>query len=244
MGYLHDIINASLGYLNINSTRSKFSSILHLIDNNFNIFSIAETKLDSSLLESQFILPGMRKPFRLEVTSRKGGLPIFVNNDIPSKYLQSFHLPEEIQAVPFEINLKQCKLLVVSIYRPPDQNLGYFLSSIIGLLDHYFKFSKDFVIMGDFNANESNPAMETFLSQHKCKNIIKSKTCYKSQEGSCINLFITSRYSVYQFSHVFETGINDHDLMVYTMLKSTYAKLEPKILRNCSYKDFTKESFL
>ena len=32
--------------------------------------------------------------------------------------------------------------------------------------------------------------------------------------------------------------------MVYTMLKSTYAKLEPKMLRKRSYKDFNKESFL
>ena len=32
--------------------------------------------------------------------------------------------------------------------------------------------------------------------------------------------------------------------MIYTMLKSTYTKLEPKVLRNCSYKDFSKESFL
>ena len=32
--------------------------------------------------------------------------------------------------------------------------------------------------------------------------------------------------------------------MVDTMLKSTYTKLEPKILRNRSYKDFNKESFL
>ena len=31
--------------------------------------------------------------------------------------------------------------------------------------------------------------------------------------------------------------------MVYTILKSTYTKLEPKILRNHSYKDFNKESF-
>ena len=31
--------------------------------------------------------------------------------------------------------------------------------------------------------------------------------------------------------------------MVYTMLKSTYAKLEPKILRSLSCKDFNKESF-
>ena len=30
--------------------------------------------------------------------------------------------------------------------------------------------------------------------------------------------------------------------MICTMLKSTYAKVEPKILRNRSYKDFSKES--
>ena len=45
-------------------------------------------------------------------------------------------------------------------------------------------------------------------------------------------------------SHVFETGIRDHHLMVYTMLKSTHTKLESKILRNRSYKGFKKESFL
>ena len=32
--------------------------------------------------------------------------------------------------------------------------------------------------------------------------------------------------------------------MVYTMLKSTYVKLEPNILRNRSYKNVKKESFL
>ena len=78
----------------------------------------------------------MRKPFRLDVTSRKGGLLVFVNNDILCKYLRNFHLPRDIQAIPIEINLKQRKLLVVSIYRPSDQNLDYFLSSITSLLDH------------------------------------------------------------------------------------------------------------
>ena len=116
----------------------------------------------------------MRKPFRLDASSREGGLLVFVNNDIPSKYLRSFHLPGDIQAIPFEINLKQRKLLVLFIYWPPDQNLGYFLLSTTGLLDHYLKPYEDFVIMGYFNANESNPAMWTFLNQHKCKNIIKS----------------------------------------------------------------------
>ena len=94
--------------------------------------------------------------------------------------------------------------------------------------------------MGDFNANESNLAMGTFLNQHIYKNIIKSKTCHMSQEGSCINLIITSRPSLHQFSQVFETEKRDNHLMVYTILKSTYTKLEPRILRNHSYKDFNK----
>ena len=49
--------------------------------------------------------------------------------------------------------------------------------------------------------------------------MIKSKTYNKSQEGTCIDLIITIRHSLNQFSHVFETGISDHHLMVYTMLK-------------------------
>ena len=91
-----------------------------------------------------------------------------------------------------------------------------------------------------FNANESNPAMKSFLNHHKCKNIIKSKTCYKLQWSCFIDLIINSRH---QFSRVFEIGINDHHLIVYTMLKSTYPKLEPKMLRNRSYRDYSKESF-
>ena len=71
--------------------------------------------------------------------------------------------------------------------------------------------------------------MKTFLNQHKCKNIIKSKTCYKSQDGSCRDLIVTSRHSLHQFSYVFEAGISEHHLMVYTMLKSIYTKLEPKM---------------
>ena len=161
-------------YLIINSIRNKFSSISHLIDNNLDIFAIAKTKLDSSFPESRFILPGMREPFRLDVTSRKGGLLVFFNTDIPSKYLRSFHLPGDIQAITFGINLKQRKSLIACIYRPPDQNLDNFLSSITGLLDHYLTSNEDFVIMGDFNPNLSNPAMES-LNQHKCKNIIRVK---------------------------------------------------------------------
>ena len=133
---------------------------------------------------------------------------MFVNNYISFKYLRSFHLPRDTQGIRFEINLKQRKLLVASIYRTLDQNLDYFWSSIIGLLDHCFKSHGDCIIVSDFKVNESNPAKENFLNQRKCKNIITSKTCYKSQEDSCTDLIITVGHSLHHVSQVFETGIS------------------------------------
>ena len=102
------------------SVRNKFYSIPPLIEQNIDIFAIAETKLDSSFSESQFLLEGMKKLYRFDVSSRKGGLHLYVNKNISSNYFRSFHIPNDIQVIPTEVNLKQCKLLIVSICRPPD----------------------------------------------------------------------------------------------------------------------------
>ena len=90
---------------------------------NIDIFAIAETKLGSSFPESQFFLERIEKPYRFDVSSRKGGLLVYVNKNVLSKYLRSFHLPNDMQVIPIEVNLKQRKLLTVSIYIPPDQKL-------------------------------------------------------------------------------------------------------------------------
>ena len=109
---------------------------------------------------------------------------MYINKNIPSKYLRNFHLPNDIQVIPIEVNLKQHKLLIVSIHRPPDQKLAYFLSWVTDLLDHYLKTYEDFIVIGDFNESETSPALDSFLDEEKCKNIIKNKTCFKSVKGS------------------------------------------------------------
>ena len=67
-----------------------------------------------------------------------------------------------------------CKLLVVSIYRPLDQKLAYFLSCITDLLDHCLKIYEDFVVIGDFNESETSSEVDLFSNEQKCKNIIKN----------------------------------------------------------------------
>ena len=63
-------------------------------------------------------------------------------------------------------------------------------------------------------------------------------------KGSCIDLIRTSRPSLRQFTNVFETGISDHHPLIYTMLKSTYTKMEPKVLSKRCFKNFSEQSFL
>ena len=69
-----------------------------------------------------------------------------VNNNIPLKYLRSFHLSNDIQVLPTEANSKQHKLLVPSVSK-----LAYFLAFITDLLDHYLKTYKDFIVIVDIN---------------------------------------------------------------------------------------------
>ena len=97
----------SLEYLNINFVWNKFHIIPHLIEHNIDIFAIAETKLDSPFPENQLLLEGTKKPHKFDVSSRKGGLLAYVNKNIPSKYLRSFHLPNDIRVIPNKVNLKQ-----------------------------------------------------------------------------------------------------------------------------------------
>ena len=50
----------SPGYLNIDSKRNKFSDISCFIEDNLDVFLVAETRLDSTFPEIQFLLEGVR----------------------------------------------------------------------------------------------------------------------------------------------------------------------------------------
>ena len=108
--------NVSLSYLNINSIRNKFPHLSDVVLGKIDYLAIAETKLDSSFPSNQFIIPGLRKPYRLDVSGSSGGLLVYVNNDIPSRVLKAYELPHDIQAIPIELNLRKSKWLITVSY--------------------------------------------------------------------------------------------------------------------------------
>ena len=52
---------------------------------------------------------------------------VFVKSHIPLRRLNNFKVPSSIQIIPFEINLRNGKLLVASICKAPSQKNKYFL---------------------------------------------------------------------------------------------------------------------
>ena len=78
-------------------------------------------KLDKSFPNNQFVLVGYQLPYRLNITDKKGGLMVFVKSHIPSRRLNDFKIPSNIQVILFEINLRKEKWLIISIYKAPSQ---------------------------------------------------------------------------------------------------------------------------
>ena len=76
-----------LGHLNINSLRNKFDALTQQIKGNVDILMLSETKLDSSYPEGQFLIPGCGAPYRIDRTCHRGGIMLFVREDITSKLL-------------------------------------------------------------------------------------------------------------------------------------------------------------
>ena len=78
----------------------------------------AETKIDASFPSARIVFAGYHSPYRLDISSKSGGILVYVKSSIPSRHLSCENLCDSIQAVPFEINLRKEEWLVISIYRP------------------------------------------------------------------------------------------------------------------------------
>ena len=66
--------NVIFGYININSIRNKLENFSMMIQDHIDILVIAETKLDASFPNNQFLIPGFKTPYRLDVSEKSGGL--------------------------------------------------------------------------------------------------------------------------------------------------------------------------
>ena len=215
--------------------RNKVTDLQTIINGNVDIVSVMETKLDASFSSVQFTLEGYHTPCRLDINN-SGGILVYVKSSVPLSCLSFEELCISIQAIPFDINLRKGKWLVISIYRPPSQNSEYFLKSLTKIIDYFANTDDNHLILCDFNLEPTDSALMGFLDSNSVTNLIKTNTCFKGK-GYCIDLVLTNR----TFTSTYEMGINGHHHMIY--IQSSFQNTKPKLLSYRYFKSFSPQAF-
>ena len=81
--------NLTIGHLNINSVRNKFSNLHQTVLNKTDILLLSEPKIDNSFPNSQFFGEGF-KMYRKDRTKTGGGLLLYINENLPGKIINSY----------------------------------------------------------------------------------------------------------------------------------------------------------
>ena len=73
---------------------------------------------------------------------------------------------------------------------------------------------------------------------------INDPTCFKNPENpSCIDLSLTNSPYSFQNSCVIETGLSDFHKMIVSVMRTTFQKLKPRIVKYRDYTQFSNGDF-
>ena len=115
------------------------------------------------------------------------------------------------------------------IYHPPSQKDEYFFENIDKALDIYCSYEK-IVLAGDFNAQEGERLLDTFLYQQELHSNNKNPTCYKNPNNpGKIDLILTNCSKSFSKTDTIFTGLSDFHKLVLSVFKTTFTKSKPKV---------------
>ena len=119
-----------MGHLNTNSLAAKFDKLKLLIGESIDILIIAKTQIVPSFPNTQFIIEEFLMSFKLSRNSFGCGVLIYVQEHIPSKQLTIHKLPDDMEGIFVEINLRNVNWQLFGTYHPPRQRVEYFLKHV------------------------------------------------------------------------------------------------------------------
>ena len=151
-----------IGHLNVNFFTKKVDAIKTIIPSNVDIMVFSETKLDSYSI-AQFLIEGFGKPFRLDRNAFGGGILIYVISDIPCKQVNKHEFSDGIKGIFVELNFRKAKWILFGTYHPPSQNGNFYFRNVACVLDVYFQTHDNILLTGDFNAEESEDTLRSFM---------------------------------------------------------------------------------
>ena len=111
-------------------------------------------------------------------------------------------------------------------------------------IDIYTSKHDNPLFWGDFNAGLEDAPIKNCCLTYNLTSMINKPTCHKNTEKpSCIDLILTNCPRSSQNSCALETGLSDFHKMVAYIMKTTFRKMEPKVIKYCDSKYFCNNTF-
>ena len=204
---------------------------------------VSETKLDDSFPTAQLLLDGFSKPYRLDRCSDGGAILLYVKDHISFRLLTDHRLPDNVECIFTEINIRNKEWLLCCWYYPHKNipnNISHFSKGLDSDISHY----DNILFPGDFNSQPSENCVNDFCNIYNLLNLVKEPKCFKKRDNpSCIDFCLTNRPKCFQSTMTMEMGISDFHKMLITVLKIFYKKQKPKIIHYKNYKTFNANLF-
>ena len=144
-------------------------------------------------------------------------------------YSNKTYISHYIEGLCIQINLRKCKWFLCRTYHPPSQNDNCYFENISNVIDLYYRVYDKMLLVGDFNAEEGEMCIDSFLYEYCFKNLVKQKTCFKNPNNpSCIDLFLTNSANSFQNTTTLSCGLSDCHKRVVTILKTHFSKEKTK----------------
>ena len=98
--------------------------------------------------------------------------------------------------------------------------------------------------MVDYNAEITNASMQEFCESYFLENMVKKPTCFKNPaKPTCIDLIITNKPGMFQNAKTYETSLSDFHKLVVSIMKFSYKKRRPCMIKYRDCKNFSNQHF-
>jgi len=182
-------------HYNIQSLMQKID-VLYTGLRDFDIISLTETWLNSSISSTDILFEGFHQPIRKDRLDSYGGVAIYVNENIAFKRRHDLEL-NNVESLWIEVFPSKHKSVLFGLfYRPPSADRSYMhsIENSIGLARD--TQINDIIITGDFNINTiaelSARTINELCLQYDLTQLINEPTHYTEHSSSIIDLIFVS----------------------------------------------------
>ena len=170
-------------HLNINSLRHKFDYIKELlIKNTVDVLFIAETKLDDSFVNAQFMVDNYHL-WRADCTQNGGGVAAFLISNIAGDKRSDLEF-KHIEGINIEVNLSGMKWLISGAYKPPPMSDELFEMDCTSGIDKISEKYENFILLGYLNFDmldrHKSEKLRGICNIFDLSNAVKDPICFTS----------------------------------------------------------------